>query len=196
MSVNYEQFKGVLLCSQVLSLVFSFVLREIHVSNLKDLYSMVMSVGNYHSTIFGESYATRKLELSILVSFFTKFGVKFAIRLENLSSMVLEITHNDESLRIDCDSPGTVELATSSTFPAETELKFAFAIKLHNPVVFGVGYQATVVLGDRHLVWTVKFLIVAAKGTKRHDVSAIHIEELYSVVIFISNQQVAIVGQS
>lgn len=155
-----------------------------------------MPVGNYHSSIFCERQSTRKLEFSISVTFTAKSSVELPIGLEDLNPVVLKITHNDESLGIYCDSPGTVELTAFATFPAKNKLELAVTIKLDNTVVFCVGYQATVVLGDSHVVWTVQLSVVAAMGTKGHDVCTVHLEELDSVVVFISDQQVAIFGQS
>ena len=110
--------------------------------------------------------------------------------------MVLKITHYDESLGIYSYPPGTVELAIIATFPAKTELEFPIAVKLYDSVVFSIGYQATVIVCHCHVVRTVELTVFVAMTTIRHDMGPIHLEELYSVVVFIGQQQVAVFGQS
>lgn len=99
-----------------------------------------MPIGNYDSSILCERHATRELEFSLSVTFAAKRGVKRPIGLKNLNSMVLEISHNNESFGIHGDAPGAVELTVTTSFPTKTEVKLAVAVKLDDAVVFSVGY--------------------------------------------------------
>lgn len=149
---------------------------------------MIPSVRYSYISVSGNSHASRFAKHTwILFVRVTKFLYKNTIRIKYLHIEVLQVCNRDVSLGVYSNPSGAAELAVVAAFFSNLSHKLPFSVKLLQPKISCIWDQNVVVLVNGNMSRAVEFSFAISVHTEVHDRLAFGVEDVYSVIIALSD---------